>query len=196
MQRLIVFNNLSLDGYFTDRNGSMSWAHGGRPDPEFSAFSARNASGGGSLIFGRVTYEMMAAFWPTEEARRQLPEVAAGMNGMTKIVFSRTLRQPPWSNTSVVRGDAVRKLRALKREKGRGLAILGSGDLVAQVAAAGIIDEYQFVIIPVVVGGGRTLFEGVRKPLFLQLAESRTFKNGRVFLRYVPSLRPVPPRAP
>lgn len=190
MQRLIVFNNLSLDGYFTDRNGSMSWAHAGRPDPEFSAFSARNASGGGSLVFGRATFEMMAAFWPTEAARRQLPEVAAGMSAMTKFVFSRTLTRPGWINTRVVKGDAARKLRALKRQPGRGLAILGSGDLVAQVAAAGIIDEYQFVIIPVVVGGGRTLFEGMKKPLGLELVESRTFKNGRVFLRYRPTAPP------
>jgi len=190
MQRLIVFNNLSLDGYFTNRHGDMGWAHAGPPDLEFSAFSARNARGGGSLIFGRVTYGLMAAFWPTEAARRQLPEVAAGMAAMTKFVFSRTLKQPGWENTEVVKGDAATKLRALKREKGRGLAILGSGDLVAQVAAAGVIDEYQFVIIPIVLGSGRTLFEGVKEPLGLKLVESRTFKNGRVFLRYLPSGRP------
>jgi dihydrofolate reductase len=190
MQRLIVFNNLSLDGYFTDRHGNMSWAHDARPDPEFSAFSARNAGGGGSLIFGRLTFELMAAFWPSAAARRQLPAVATAMTAMTKFVFSRTLKRPEWVNTTVVRGNAAKKLQALKREKGRGLAILGSGDLVAQVAAEGVIDEYQFVIVPLALGAGRTLFEGMKPPLGLQLVESRTFKNGKVFLRYLPGARP------
>jgi len=120
MQRLIVFNNLSLDGYFTDRHGDMSWAHDVRPDPEFSAFSARNAGGGGSLIFGRLTFELMAAFWPTDEARRQLPEVAAAMTAMTKFVFSRTLKKPEWVNTTVVKGDAAKRAAGAQRREGRG----------------------------------------------------------------------------
>jgi len=78
MPRLIVFNNISLDGYFTDPNGDMSWAH--KSDPEWNEFAASNAGGGGVLVFGRVTYEMMASFWPTKQASEMFPEVAAGMN--------------------------------------------------------------------------------------------------------------------
>ena len=91
MRKLDVFNSITLDGYFTDSNGDMSWAHEGGDDPEFAAFTAGNAQGGGTLIFGRVTYELMKSFWPTEQAKRAMPEVAAGMNRMEKIVFSRTL---------------------------------------------------------------------------------------------------------
>ncbi len=188
MQRLIVFNNVSLDGYFCDRHGSMAWAHAAKPDKEFSSFAARNASGGGSLVFGRVTYEMMAAFWPTEHARRQMPEVAAGMARMTKHVFSRGLNQPGWENTVVHRGNAAARLRALKAKPGRGLAILGSGNLVAQIAGHAVVDEYQLVVTPVVLGGGRTLFEGLKAPIGFALVESRTFRNGKLYLRY----RPLP----
>jgi len=63
MQKLIVFNNVSLDGYFVDANGDMRWAH--RPDPEWNEFAAGNASGGGTLLFGRATYDLMAGYWPT-----------------------------------------------------------------------------------------------------------------------------------
>jgi dihydrofolate reductase len=89
MPRLIVSNSVSLDGYFTDKNGDMSWAH--KNDPEFNAFSSENAKGGGTLLFGRITYEMMASFWPSPAAKEQMPAVAVGMNNLPKVVFSRTL---------------------------------------------------------------------------------------------------------
>ena len=80
MRKLIVFNNVTLDGYFADRNGDMSWAH--RQDAEWNAFVGGNASGGGALLFGRVTYELMASFWPTPAAMERAPVVAEGMNNM------------------------------------------------------------------------------------------------------------------
>ena len=92
MQRLIVFNNVSMDGYFTDLKGDYSWAQG-QPDDEFNAFVADNASGGGELLLGRVTYDIMSAFWPTPAAMQMMPEVANGMNRMHKHVASRTLKQ-------------------------------------------------------------------------------------------------------
>ena len=103
---LAVFNNVSVDGYFTGPGGDLSWAHASAPDPEFDAFVNENASGGGRLLLGRKTYEMMAAWWPTDAARRAAPEVADGMNRMTKIVFSRTMDRAEWSHTQVVSGLA------------------------------------------------------------------------------------------
>jgi dihydrofolate reductase len=91
MRQLIVFNHVSLDGYFVDRNGDMSWAKADHQDPEWDAFVAGNASGGGALVFGRVTYQMMASFWPTPLAMEMMPVVARAMNSMPKIVCSRTL---------------------------------------------------------------------------------------------------------
>ena len=89
MRKVHVFDSISLDGFFTDARNDMSWAH--RRDPEWNAFVAGNAGGNGALLFGRVTYEQMRAFWPTPQAAQMMPEVAAGMNAMPKYVVSRTL---------------------------------------------------------------------------------------------------------
>jgi len=97
MRRLIVFNNVTLDGYFTDMNGDMSWAH--KYDPEWLAFVQENASGGGELLFGRITYELMASYWPTPMAIKNDPKVAEGMNNLPKVVFSRTMDKASWNNT-------------------------------------------------------------------------------------------------
>ncbi|MEO5798064.1 MAG: dihydrofolate reductase family protein, partial [Gemmatimonadales bacterium] len=93
MRKLSAFNNVTVDGYFSRANGDYSWAHNGSPDPEFDAFVGSNAQSNGELIFGRVTYELMASFWPTPTAAKMMPVVAAGMNSMPKIVFSSTLER-------------------------------------------------------------------------------------------------------
>jgi dihydrofolate reductase len=187
MPKLIVFNTITVDGYFTDKNNDMSWAHQGDPDPEFDEFVAGNASGGGVLVFGRKTYELMASFWPTPAAAEQMPVVAEQMNSRQKVVFSRTLEEASWSNTRLVKGDLVAEIQRMKSEPGEGLAILGSGSLVAQLAQAGLIDEYQMVVAPLALGAGRTIFEGMQERLSLRLTKSRTFRNGKAFLCYEPA---------
>ncbi len=184
MRKLSVFNNVSLDGFFTDRDGDMSWAHAAGPDPEFDAYVAGNAGSGGTLLFGRVTYQMMAAFWPSPMAAQQMPEVARGMNETSKIVFSRTLDRADWQNTRLIRGDLPAEIRKLKTESGSDMVILGSGSIVAQLAREGLIDSYTFVVCPVALGAGRSLFEGLTSPLPLRLAASRSFKNGKAMLSY------------
>jgi dihydrofolate reductase len=184
MRRLTVFDNVSLDGYFVDGNGDMNWAHNN--DPEWNAFAAENASGGGALLLGRITYDMMASFWPTAKAMQTMPEVAKGMNNMPKFVASRTLREPTWSNTTVVKGDLAAAVRKLKQESGPDLAILGSGTIVSQLAQEGLIDEFQIVVHPIALGTGRTLFEGAKQKLALKRTKSRTFGNGNVLACYEP----------
>jgi dihydrofolate reductase len=184
MRKLIAFEHVSLDGFFVDAQGDMSFAH--KQDPEWNEFSASNASGDGSLLFGRVTYEMMAGFWPTPAARETMPEVAEGMNTMPKVVFSRTLEKAAWKNTRLVKGDLVAEVRRMKKDTGPGIAILGSGSIVSQLTQAGLIDELQIVVNPVVLGKGRTLFEGVGQNIALKLVGSRAFGNGNVVLRYEP----------
>jgi dihydrofolate reductase len=186
MQKLIVFNNISLDGFFAAANGDFSWAKVDTDDAEFSAFVEDNASGHGQLLFGRITYEMMAGFWPTPNAIKTFPKVAEGMNSMQKIVFSRTLSKASWNNTRLFKSDLASEVRKMKSEKGNGIAILGSGTIAAQLAPEGLIDEYQFMVNPVVLGKGRTMFEGVSEKLNLKLTKTRTFKNGKVFLSYQP----------
>lgn len=97
MRKLIAFNQVTLDGYFAGPNGDLSWAN--KADAEFKAFVAENAKGEGVLLFGRVTYELMASYWPTPLATRNDPLVAERMNHRSKIVFSRTLNEPSWNNT-------------------------------------------------------------------------------------------------
>jgi dihydrofolate reductase len=187
MPRLTVFNSTSLDGYFSDANGDMSFAHNRNPDPEWDAFVAGNASGGGTFLFGRVTYELMAGFWPTPFAAEQMPVVAERMNNLAKVVFSRTLDQVSWKNTRLVKGDMAAEVRRMKADPGSGMAILGSGSVVSQLARAGLIDEYQIVVVPVVLGRGRTMFDGVGRTLPLALTRTRAFANGNVLLCYEPT---------
>ena len=187
MRKLIVFNSVSLDGYFTGPNGDFSWAHQGADDAEYQAFVAENASGGGQLLLGRITYELMAGYWPTPMALQNNPQVAASMNSMPKVVFSRTLEQATWSNSQLVKGDIAAEVRKLKTEPGSGMAILGSGAIVTQLAPEGVIDEYQVMVNPVVLGSGRTMFAGVRERLNLRLTKTRPFRNGKVLLSYEPN---------
>ncbi|MEA2701050.1 MAG: hypothetical protein QOI66_5321 [Myxococcales bacterium] len=184
MRKLTVFNQVSLDGYFTDAKGDISWAH--KSDPEWDAFVADNAQGGGDgmLLLGRVTYQMMVAFWPTSQAKQTAPAVAEGINKMPKVVFSRTLDEVTWNNTKLVKTGLLEEVRALKNAAGGNITILGSGKLVAQLAPQGLIDQYDLIVNPVVLGRGRTLFEGIETRLALKLAKTRTFKNGNVLMTY------------
>ncbi|WP_413291258.1 dihydrofolate reductase family protein [Bdellovibrio sp. HCB337] len=189
MRKIAVFNNESVDGYFSGPEGDLTWAYQGSDDAEFNAFIANNASrgNGGALLFGRVTFEMMASYWPTPMAQEQNPVVAKGMNSMTKYVVSHTLEKATWENSKILKGDLVTEVRKLKQESGPDIAILGSGSIVAPLVQAGLIDEIQIVLNPVVLGKGRTMFTGLDESLVLKLIEAKTFRNGKVFLRYQPA---------
>ena len=187
MRKLIVFNHVSLDGYFTDARGDMSFARNENPDAEWDAFVTGNASGGGMLLFGRITYELMASFWPTPVAAESMPDVAERMNNLPKVVFSRTLEAVSWNNTKLVKGDLADAIRKMKQEAGEDMVIFGSGSLVSQLAQESLIDEYQIVVDPVALGKGRTMFDGIKKKLPLKLKNTRTFGNGNVLLCYEPT---------
>jgi len=184
MRKLIVFNSISLDGYFVDLKGDMSWAHNG--SAEFDAFVEENAKGGGVLLFGRKTYDLMVSFWPTPMASQNYPVVAERMNNLQKVVFSRTMAKANWNNTKLVKGDIALEVQKMKQESGVDMVIMGSGSIVSQLAQEGLIDEYQVVVIPVVLGTGRTMFDGVKDRFRLKLTKNRTFSNGNVFLCYEP----------
>jgi dihydrofolate reductase len=184
MRKLLVFNSVTVDGYFTDAKGDMSWAH--KSDPEWNDFVADNSKSGGELLFGRVTYQMMESFWPTPAAAKQFPEVAEQMNKLPKVVFSKTLDQASWQNTRLLKGDLAEEVKKLKQESGDPMVLMGSGSIVAQLAPENLIDEYQIVVNPIVLGAGRTMFEGVKEKLNLKLTSSRTFGNGNVLLCYEP----------
>jgi len=184
MPELSVFNSVSLDGYFTDDNNNYSFAHEGATDPEVMKFTKGNAQGANALIFGRVTYDLMSAWWPTPAAAKAMPEISEGMNKAPKYVFSRTLDAADWSNTTVLKGDPAAEMARLKQTPGPDMTILGSGTIVAQLTAAGLIDDVQLMVCPVLLGAGKSMFAGVTGKPRWTLSRSRTFKNGRVFLAY------------
>jgi len=184
-RRLVASNSVTLDGYFTGVNGDFSWSKNDN-DAEFNAFVADNAINGGQLLFGRITYELMASYWPTPLATKNDPIVAERMNSLPKVVFSKTLDKASWNNTKLVKGGLAAEIQKMKQEPGRDMAILGSGSIVAQLAQEGLIDEFQIVLTPVVLGQGRTMFDGIKKALNLKLTKTRTFGNGKVLLCYEP----------
>ena len=184
MRTVSVFNSVSMDGYYTDANNDMRWAHQGSDDPELMEFTKGNAQGTNALMFGRVTYEMMAAWWPTPQAATAMPEVAKGMNEAPKYVFSRTLDRAAWSNTTLLKEDPATAIARIKQTPGPDMTILGSGTIVAQLAKAALLDEVQLMVVPVVLGSGKSQFADVGGKPWWTLSRSKTFENGRVFLAY------------
>ena len=184
MRKMIVFNNVTVDGYYSSLDGDMTWAH--KFDPEWMEFTNDNAKGSATLGFGRTTYDMMAGYWPTPMAMKNMPTVAEAMNRQPKLVFSRTMKEAKWNNTRVISGDLATEARKLKAEAGEDIVFFGSGNLISQLAQLKLIDQYQIAVTPVVIGKGKSMFEGVEKSA-LKLTKSRAFGNGSVVLWYEPA---------
>jgi dihydrofolate reductase len=163
----------------------MSWAH--KQDDEWNRYAADNAGGAAELVFGRVTYEMMAGFWPTPQAHQLAPAVAATMNAAKKVVFSRTLAAATWHNTRLEKGNLVEAVQALKAEPGPPLLIFGSGTLVAPLLNARLVDELELVVNSVILGPGRSMFAGADGRHGVTLTRTRAFGNGNVVLSYARS---------
>lgn len=186
MRKLTAFNFITLNGYYKGPNGDISWhvhnAH--NQDTEESNLAEKGANSGNTLLFGRVTYQMMASYWPTQQAIANSPVVAAGMNKADKIVFSKTLQKADWNNTTLINGNLVEEVRKLKQLPGNDITILGSGSVITQLAEQGLIDEYQFMVDPVAIGSGAPIFNNINHPLNLKHTETKTFKSGAVVLSY------------
>src|SRR5713226_4981935 len=143
------------------------------------------------MAYWRKSYSRTSQFnsfagWMIGASMLGNPIVVERMNSLRKFVFSTTLEKVSWNNTTLFKGDLTMEVRKLKQEPGPNIVIMGSGSIVAQLADAGLIDEYQMVLNPLVVGNGRTLFEGVKKRLPMKLAKSRAFGNGNIVLFYEP----------
>lgn len=181
MSKLSVFNFISLDGYYKDLNNGIDWHQHGQEEGDFSAKSLGQDN---ILLFGRVTYQMMASWWPTQNAIDTMPDVAKGMNNAEKIVCSNTLQTAGWQNTRIISGDIFTQLAELKETSAKDITILGSGSLTTQLAEAGLIDSYQIMIDPVAIGNGTAIFKDMQRQLMLKLTDTRSFKSGTVLLSY------------
>ncbi|MFS4458216.1 dihydrofolate reductase family protein [Bdellovibrio sp. HCB2-146] len=176
-----MFNYVTLDGFFAGLNGDISWHNFSKDENEVAEDGLQSQN---ILLFGRVTYDLMASYWPTPEAQKNDPTIAAGMNKAEKIVFSKTLKKAEWNNTRVISGDIGEEVRKLKNA-GKNMTILGSGTIVTQLSELGLIDEYAFMVNPVVLGAGRTLFEGIKKSPQFKIKSSKILSSGNVMLSYV-----------
>lgn len=183
MRKVIFFNLTSLDGYFEGPNRDINWHH---VDEEFNDFAIQQTGEFGALLFGRVTYELMASYWPTESAKRDDPEVAGLMNSLPKVVFSNTLDKVEWENTKLVKGNYAEEVSKLKEQPGKDIAIFGSSDLAVALIDLGLIDEFRIMINPIVLGGGKPILYGIKSQLELNLIKVKQFKSGNVLLYYEP----------
>lgn len=183
MRKLTVFNFITLNGFYKGTDNDTSWHRHGEEEGQYSADAMKSES---ILLFGRITYEMMASWWPTPMAAEAYPEVAKGMNSAEKILFSNSIEDPKWNNTRVMNGDITEKIRQIKQQPGKDLTILGSGSVVSQFADAGLIDQYQIMIDPVALPSGTPIFNGIKNGFRLELTDTKIFKSGTIVLTYKP----------
>ncbi len=180
MGKVVVWNLMSLDGYF---EGAAKWEldfHLLAWGPELEALSKEFGSKAEALVFGRVTYEGMKAYWTTTEEEI---EIKTFMNALPKIVASRTLQEADWNNSRVV-SDIAGELKRLKQASEKNIYIFGSADLVASLLPQDVIDELMVCVVPVLLGKGTPLFKPAERQKPLKLIESRPLQSGGVILRY------------
>ena len=181
MRKLIVQEMLSVDGFYCGPHGEIDWHN---VDAEFNETAIAFLDTLDTLMFGRVTYEMMASYWPTEAALKDDPHVASRMNALQKIYFSRDAEKLPWNHSLKLSEIHADDIRAMKEAPGKDIAIFGSGNIIEQLMPFDVIDEFRFMINPVILGKGRTIFSTLNKTKTLQLRETKTFANGNVLLVY------------
>jgi len=194
MRKIMMFNRVSADGYFATPEGSLDWVV---PDEDIAKAGAEGIPDTDTVLFGRRTYEMFASFWPKVlddsgtapdphggQRSQQQRAFAEGLTAMTKLVFSRTLQEVTWKSSRIVRELDPRAIEELKNQPGKGIIIFGSGTIVSQLTEHGLIDEYQFIVSPVLLGRGKALIADVSQRLKLDLLEAKPYPSGNVMLRY------------
>jgi dihydrofolate reductase len=187
VRELFSFNMMTLDGFFEGaRPWDLEWHH---TDADFNDFAIEQTQSIGALLFGRVTYQRMASYWPSPEALQNDPEIANLMNSTPKIVFSTTLDSADWQNTRLVKDHVADEIARLKQQDGKDLAVFGSANLLASLMRLDLVDEHRVMVNPVLIGKGTPLFKDVPEAVELKLTASRTFPNGNVLLTYTPASR-------
>lgn len=181
MGKLLVFNMISLDGFFEGLDHELDWHV---TDEEFDLFAIEQLRQIGTILFGRKTYQMMAEYWPTQTAIEEDPVVADLMNSLPKVVFSRTLKSANWANTELVQGDSGKLVQEMKNSTDEDLILFGSAELMNTLIKNNLVDEIRLMLNPVVLGRGQPLFSDPDLRLRLNLLNARPFKSGNVLLNY------------
>ena len=183
MRRIFTFLVSTVDGFYEGPNGEFDWPV---VDDEFNEFAVAQLDETDTLLFGRATYEGMAAYWPTPAAEQYDPAVAGRMNGLAKVVVSGTLTSADWQHTTLIRDNVVEELTALKRRPGRDIVCMGSSALTVNLIKWGLLDELRVMVMPVALGAGKSLLRTADERIGLTLASARPFKSGNVLLTYEP----------
>jgi dihydrofolate reductase len=184
MRKVIVSNMISLDGYIEGANHELDWHI---VDSGFFDYAERMLNSVDCIIFGRKTYEMMAAYWRLPGPKKDDPIVAGKMNGLPKIVFSKTLDKVDWENSTLVKGNIKETIVKLKEQPGKDIVILGSGSIVSALTQMNLIDEYRIIVNPVILGGGKLQFSGDLDRKVLKLTDVKRLGTGVVILYYQPN---------
>jgi dihydrofolate reductase len=189
VREIITTTWVSLDGFIAGVGGEMDWV-GENYDEAMGRYETDLIAGADTLLLGRVTYQSFAGSWPhvpdNPQASEGEKEYARMLNAMHKIVFSRTLEQADWNNSVLKKTLVPAEIAQLKSEPGRTILVYGSASLVQSLTDHGLIDEYQVLVYPLILGGGKSLFQGVRDRTKLRLVESKTHPSGVVVLSYRP----------
>jgi dihydrofolate reductase len=193
MRMLRVIEFLSLDGVMqapgaADEDTEGGFQHGGWQRPYFDDVLGATAAEGmaetDAYLFGRKTYEKMAAYWPT--APEDDP-YGRHMNSTPKYVASRTLQDVEWRNSTLIEGDVAQEVARLKEQPGKNIAVLGSGDLVQTLLEHDLVDEFFLAVYPLVLGSGKRLFRDSDQVRKLHLVDSKPTSTGGVILTYRPA---------
>lgn len=184
MRKLFAFNMVTLDGFFEGPDHDISWHN---VDDEFNEFAVKQTSTAGAILFGRVTYELMASYWPTPAAQSNDQVVANLMNSLPKVVFSTTLPRADWNNTRLIKDHVAEEVQKMKQEQGNDLALFGSAMLLSSLMRMDLVDEHRVMVNPVLIGSGTPLFKDINQKVSLKLVKTQVFKSGNVLLCYQPN---------
>jgi dihydrofolate reductase len=187
LRKIIVTTWITLDGFLAGPNGEMDWV---MVDETMGKYEDDLISSADTLILGRVTYQSFAGAWPYVPENPSSSEgekiYARKLNSMRKIVFSKSLEKAEWNNSQLVREVLLEEIARMKQEPGKDMVIYGSASIVQAFTNLGLIDEYQLLVHPVVLGSGKPLFGGIAKPAHLRLLQTQSFPSGVVGLYYAP----------
>jgi dihydrofolate reductase len=184
MRKIFLFMNVSLDGYFEGPGHNISFFNDDAD--HFEAYSPTEGQEVDTILLGHTTYEMMKSFWPTPQALKNAPEIAEFMNEKLKVAVSHKPFEPGWKNVKVISGDVAGELKKFKEQPGKNIIMFGSNNLCISLMQAGLVDEFQILVNPVVIGEGTSLFRGLPGKASLKLKQTRPFKSGKVLLIYEP----------
>ena len=176
--------NVSLNGCFEGPNHDISFFRG---EDKFDAFSPEEGNEVDTILLGHRTYDKMKSFWPTPQAQAMAPEIAKFMNEKQKVVAAHKPFEPGWRNVTVISGSVAEEVRKLKTQAGKTIIMMGSNELCVSLMQEGLVDEFQLLVNPVVIGNGTPLFKGLPETAKMKLTSTREFKSGNVLLTYEPS---------